>query len=279
MTRMRWTLVLSILAAAIIAAAHGCHQKVDSGKAVTLTLLLPQSDAVVFVNDVEALGQGVERKLKVRLDPGEDKLRIVARFYANDYTKITRPRLVKIVSSAVTVDFREPSEIEQDDIYIRYLPTPDDVVDAMCELAKVGEDDVVYDLGCGDGRLVFAAVQRFGAKRGVGIDMLADMIKECKKQAASAGIKDRTEFRVGNVLEIEDLSQASVVFLYMGDDINARLKPILKSTMKPGSRIVSHRFLMGDDWRPDKTVTVASTQGDFLIHLWTIKAKTPRRPG
>ena len=80
---------------------------------------------------------------------------------------------------------------------------------------------MVYDLGCGDGRLVVTAVQKFGCQRGVGIDMLEDLVKVSRERAAKAGVADKTEFRVGNVLEIEDLSSATVVFLYMGEEINA----------------------------------------------------------
>src|SRR5439155_26379587 len=158
-------------------------------------------------------------------------------------------------------------------------PTPQECVDAMCKMAKVGKEDVVYDLGCGDGRLVITAVKKFGAKRGVGIDLDAeglDLIGKCKEIAKKEGIADKVEFRKGDVLKVKDLSDATVVLLYMGDDINARLKPILQKTLKEGSRVVSHRFLMGEDWPPDRSEKVKSTMGDFPgyeneIHLWTIK--------
>ena len=150
------------------------------------------------------------------------------------------------------------------------VPTPSDFVDAMCNLAKVGKDDVVYDLGCGDGRMVITAVKKFGAKRGVGVDLDPALVKESKKKAEEAGVADRVEFRVGDVLKVKDLSDADVVLLYMGDDINNRLKPILRKTLKPGARVVSHRFTMGE-WKPTKSETMKGADGQtYHLHLWVI---------
>jgi cyclopropane fatty-acyl-phospholipid synthase-like methyltransferase len=131
---------------------------------------------------------------------------------------------------------------------------------------------VVYDLGCGDGRMVIAAVKKGGAKRGVGIDIDPQRVAESKANAKQAGVEDKVEFREGDVLKIPDLSDANVVLLYMGEDLNRQLKPILQKTLKPGSRIVSHRFTMGPDWKPDRTETIKGKDGDtYLLHLWTIK--------
>ena len=144
----------------------------------------------------------------------------------------------------------------------------------MCQMAKVSKDDVVFDLGCGDGRLVITAVKKFGAKKGVGVDLDPVRIKESKANAKEAGVEDKVEFRVGDVFKVKDLADANVVLLYMGDDVNELLKPILQKTLKPGSRVVSHRFLMGADWPPDQTETVRDTNiGDCEVHLWTIKKK------
>ena len=126
-----------------------------------------------------------------------------------------------------------------DDIVVRYVPTPAEVVEAMLKLGRVTKDDVVYDLGCGDGRMVIAPVRDGHAKRGVGVDIDPERIRESKANAKAAGVEDKVEFRVGNVLEIADLSTANVVLLYMGTDINLRLKPILLKTLKPGSMMSS----------------------------------------
>jgi len=245
-----------------------------SGKTIKLKLLLPQSDAVVSVDGKEVAGEGEERALTVTTAKGKDYVQLTAFWEPNNYTKITRPRKVEAKEGEVVVDFRKPSSAEKDDIVVRFVPTPDDVVEAMCKMAKVGKEDVVYDLGCGDGRMVITAVKQFDAKRGVGVDLDPDLVVKCKDAARAAGVSDKVQFRVGDVLKVEDMSDASVVLLYMGDDINARLKPILLKTLKPGSRVVSHRFLMGDDWRPDRTETIHSNAGyDCDIHLWEIKKK------
>jgi ribosomal protein L11 methylase PrmA len=136
-------------------------------------------------------------------------------------------------------------------------------------MAKVGPKDVVYDLGCGDGRMVIIAINKFGAKRGVGVDLDPERIKESKENAEKYKVADKVEFRVGDVLKIKDLRDADVVLLYMGDDINLRLRPILKQTLKPGARIVSHRFTMGD-WKPQRTITVNEEGEDYHLHLWRI---------
>jgi uncharacterized protein (TIGR03000 family) len=244
----------------------------------SITLLLPQDDAVVKVDGKEIEGKGIERILPGSVAAGKDTMTITAFWEPNNYTKITRPRKVVLKDGNITVDFRSPSDKEKDDIVVRFVPTPQEFVDAMCKLAKVTKDDVVYDLGCGDGRMVITAVKKFGAKRGVGVDIDPDLVKQCKEAAKKAGVADRVEFRVGDVLKVEDLSDATVVLLYMGDDINARLKPILKKTLKPGSRVVSHRFTMGEDWPPERSEKVKATYGEYPgyeneIHLWTIGNK------
>jgi cyclopropane fatty-acyl-phospholipid synthase-like methyltransferase len=140
----------------------------------------------------------------------------------------------------------------------------------MLKLGKVGKDDVVYDLGCGDGRIVVTAVKKFGAKKGVGIDLDPERIKESNANAKEAVVTDKVEFRLGDVMKIKDLENATVVTLYLGDELNEQLRPILQKRLKPGTRIVSHRFLMGD-WKPEKTETVMDRGSTIRVHLWTIK--------
>jgi uncharacterized protein (TIGR03000 family) len=252
------------------------------GKTITLKLLLPQDDALVKVDGKEVEGKGSERKLTVTTAKDKDYVLVTAFWEPNNYTKITRPRKVTAKDGEVVVDFIKRSDKELDDIVVRWVPTPPEFVDGMCKMAKVGKDDIVYDLGCGDGIMVFTAVKKFGAKRGVGIDIDEDLIKKCKTAAAEAKLTDRVEFRVGDVLKVKDLSDATVVLLYMGDDINERLKPILQKTLKPGARVVSHRFLMGDDWPPDRSEEIECTvypgtdsryEYKNKIHLWEIKKK------
>jgi precorrin-6B methylase 2 len=195
----------------------------------------------------------------------------------NNYTKITRTKTVSVKGKdAVTVDLRKEDPAKPDDIVVRYVPTPDDVVEAMCKMAKVTNQDIVYDLGCGDGRMVIMAVEKFKAKRGVGVDLDPARVMDSKENAKKHGVEDKVEFRQGDVLKIKDLPDATVILLYMGDDINKRLAPILQG-LKPGTRVVSHRFTMGD-WKPDRTETINSSAGYACdIHLWVIKGKKDKQ--
>jgi uncharacterized protein (TIGR03000 family) len=154
---------------------------------------------------------------------------------------------------------------------VPYVPTPDVVVEAMLKLADVKPSDVVYDLGCGDGRIVVTAVTKYKAKKGLGIELAPERVKLSKANAERNGVKDKVEIREGDVLKIQDVSEASVVTLYLLPDINEKLKPMLQKTLKPGSRVVSHDFDMGDDWKPEKEVTVKDETGrEHTIFLWTI---------
>ncbi|HEY7330468.1 MAG TPA: TIGR03000 domain-containing protein [Gemmataceae bacterium] len=189
--------------------------------------------------------------------------------------KVTRKVTVE-AGKSVEVDMSEANLKKGDILFIRFVPTPPQVIEGMMKLANVGADDVVFDLGCGDGSLVVAAVKQFHAKRGVGIDLDPQRIREAKAKAKAEGVEDKVEFRQGNVLEVEDLSKATVVMLYMSDEMNQKLMPIFQKQLKPGSRIVSHRFTMGE-LKPEKTVTVDLPDEEIpeekQIHLWTIGKK------
>lgn len=147
-----------------------------------------------------------------------------------------------------------------------YVPTRDTVVDAMLRMAKVESDDVVYDLGSGDGRIVIAAAKKFGA-RGVGIDIDPERISESQENARNARVTDKVKFIKADLFE-SDFSEATVVTLYLLGRLNERLKPMLFEQLKPGTRIVSHAFDMGD-WQPEQTQMVDGT----TIYLWTIPEK------
>ncbi len=149
---------------------------------------------------------------------------------------------------------------------VHYVPTRQAVVDAMLELAKVTEDDVVYDLGCGDGRIVVTAAKKYGAT-GTGIDIDPQRIKEANANAEKAGVTDKVKFVEANLFE-SDVSEASVVTLYLLNSLNLKLRPILLEQLKPGTRIVSHAFNMGD-WEPEKTIQVDGA----TVHMWTVPEK------
>jgi len=145
-----------------------------------------------------------------------------------------------------------------------YVPTPPRVVDAMLRMARVTGQDVVYDLGCGDGRIPITAALKYGA-RGVGIDLDPKRIEDATENAKAAGVTDKVRFNAENVFDT-DFRDATVVFLYMSLDVNQRLMPKLKA-LKPGSRVVSHVFDMGPAWPPDER---GGTDGK-TYYLWVIR--------
>lgn len=158
------------------------------------------------------------------------------------------------------------SSVLGQEIDVIYVPTQEPVVEAMLKLAKVDSTDVVYDLGSGDGRIVIAAAKNFGAK-GVGIDIDPQRIEEANANAVTANVTGMVEFRKADLFE-SDFSEASVVTLYLMSGLNLRLRPILMKQLKPGTRVVSHSFSMGD-WEPEKTEEVDGQ----TIYLWTIPEK------
>ena len=153
---------------------------------------------------------------------------------------------------------------------VRYEPTATDVVQVMLRLADVKAGDVVYDLGCGDGRIVIAAARQAGA-RGVCVDIDPQRIAESRENAQRAGVLERIEFLNQDLLAT-DVSQATVVMLFLSGELNLRVRPKLLRELKPGARVVSHWHDMGD-WPPQQTVLVASDGRERSVYLWTIPAK------
>ena len=149
---------------------------------------------------------------------------------------------------------------------VPYVPTSNAVVEAMLQLANVTSKDVVYDLGCGDGRIVITAAKKYGAT-GTGIDINPHRITEANKNAAAAQVTDKVKFVEGDLFDT-DFSEATVVTLYLLPAVNLKLRPILLKQLKPGTRIVSHAFDMGD-WKPEETREVNGS----TIYFWTVPGK------
>jgi SAM-dependent methyltransferase len=170
--------------------------------------------------------------------------------------------LVVCVTAGCVAEGQSPST-EQIPINTPYVTTPPQIVDAMLELANVSSSDTVFDLGCGDGRIVISAAKKYGAGA-VGIDINPARIEEARANALSAGVTDRVSFEVNDLFEA-DIRNATVVALYLLPEANMRLRPRLLRELRPGTRVVSHGFDMGD-WKPDKEKLV---DGEH-VYLWTI---------
>ncbi|HZP47837.1 MAG TPA: class I SAM-dependent methyltransferase [Vicinamibacterales bacterium] len=147
---------------------------------------------------------------------------------------------------------------------VKYVPTPQNVVEEMLAMARVTSADIVWDLGSGDGRIPITAARTFGA-RGVGVEIDRQLVQQARENARQAGVADRVWFVEGDLFDT-DFSSATVVTLFLMPKVNEALMPKLKA-LKPGSRVVSHMWDMGPDWEPDETRDVNS----LLIRLWTVK--------
>jgi SAM-dependent methyltransferase len=153
---------------------------------------------------------------------------------------------------------------------VPFVPTPPEVVDKMLEMASVGSNDLVYDLGSGDGRIVITAAKERGA-RGVGIDLNPQRVAEAKVNAKEANVEDKVQFRVDDLYKT-DLSDATVVTLYLLNSVNRELRPQLWKQLKVGTRVVSHAFDMGDEWPPERVEQVDGR----TIYYWTITEKNKK---
>ena len=182
---------------------------------------------------------------------------------------MTRRLILTVLAAAILVSIgaaaQQPTQppLRRPDIH--WVPTPPPVVDAMLKLADVKPSDVVYDLGCGDGIIVATAAQKYGA-RAVGIDIDPQRVKEATERAQKMGVSDKVKIVEGDLFE-SNISDATVVTLYLLQSLNIKLMPKLKKDLKPGTRIVSQSFDMGPTWPPEKTVEVDGRP----VYLWTIK--------
>jgi len=266
-----------VSAALLVAGTPGVQGQDAKTAEAKVKILVPEDTTELKANDQPTKATGDERMFKSPPIKAGEKLRYTfkALIEPNNYTKITRTYVIDVEGGKeYTVDMRKADPKWADDIKVRYVPTPMDAVRAMLKMAKVAKDDVVYDLGCGDGRLVSYAVKEFGAKRGYGVDIEPERIDDSNKLAKEIGVQDKVKFEIKDVQQIKDVSDADVVLLYMGDDLDMVMRPVLMTTLKPGSRVVSHRFLMGD-WMPDRSETITTSEGERVdIHLWNITEKT-----
>ncbi len=266
--------VIAGFAALTALAAKPAVAQAQKGVKSKITVTVPQDDAELQIEKKVMKTAGKVREFDTpELEAKKMyEYEFVATWKPNNYTVITRTRVEKFVAGdAVVVDLtKEPKDGDpKDKAVIRFVPTPDDVVDAMIKLGKVGKDDVVFEPGCGDGRIIVASVKA-GAKKAVGIDLDEERVKESNAAVKAAGLGDKIDIRKGDALEVKDYGDATVVMLYMGDEFDLLVRPVLVRELKVGSRIVSHRFTMGD-WKTDETKTITGQDGEeYLVHLWTV---------
>lgn len=277
-----------LLAFAIVLAFGFAASAQDKKAPATIKLLLPESpvrttlkvEGKELAASEKAEKEGVRVLVTPELEPGKTyAYKIEASIVPNNYTTIVRTREITFkAGEELTLDLRKKDDKIADNVVIRWVPTPKIVVKDMCELAKVGKDDVVMDPGCGDAIMIITAVQDFKAKKAKGVDYDPKKAKESQENVEKAGLKDKISVKEGNALKLgaDDLGDVTVLMLYMGNELNIRLRPLIWEHMKPGARVVSHRFIMGD-WKPDKTIKV-TREGDygiedFTLHVWTVTGK------
>jgi uncharacterized protein (TIGR03000 family) len=251
------------------------EKKDDKKKAKSkLKILVPQDDAELQIEGKATKPTGATREFETpELEVGKPyEYTFSVTWRPNNYTVLTRTKSLEFKGGEdVTADLTKADPKNPDKAVIRWVPTPDDIVAEMIKLGKVGKDDVVFEPGPGDSRVLIAAVKA-GAKKGVGVELDAKKVEESKDNIKKAGLEKQITVTEGDALKA-DYSEATVVMLYMGNEFNNLLRPVLEKQLKPGTRIVSHRFVMGD-WAPDKTVKVTGTDGDeYTLHLWTVKEK------
>jgi uncharacterized protein (TIGR03000 family) len=242
-----------------------------------MAVAMPHADAELVVDGRTIPGSGLRREIDTPpLERGAAyTYSVAATWRPNSYTTMTRTKSVAFRAGepiAVDLTVDDPG----DRVRVVYVPTPDDMVAEMIKLAGVGPADVVFEPGCGDARITIAAVKA-GARKGVGVDIDADRVTDSRRLVKDAGLENRIEIRQGDALDIRDLSEATVVFLYMGDHFNLLIRPHLWRELKVGARVVSHRFTMGD-WKPDRSVSVGPYESpEYELHLWTVTEEIKRR--
>ncbi|MDB5308569.1 MAG: Methyltransferase domain protein [Gemmataceae bacterium] len=252
------------------------EKKGDSKKTKSkLKLTVPQDDAELLIEGKTTKPTGATREFETpEIEPGKlYEYSFSVTWRPNNYTVLTRTKTVEFKGGdEIVVDLTKQDPKTPDKAVVRWVPTPDDIVAEMIKLAKVTGDDVAYEPGPGDGKVLIAAVKA-GAKKAVGIEIDPKKAAEATESVKKAGLADKITIIEGDALKDRDYSEASVVFLYMGNEFNNLLRPILEKQLKPGTRIVSHRFVLGD-WAPDKTITVTGLDGDeYKLHIWIVKDK------
>ena len=270
-------LSLFFFSAALTTTSVPAQEKKDEKKKAKskLKITVPQDDAELLIEGKATKPTGTTREFETpELEVGKlYEYTFATTWRPNNYTTLTRTKSIEFKGGEdVSADLTKADPKNPDKAVIRWVPTPDDVVAEMLKLGGVKKDDVVYEPGPGDGRVLIASIKA-GAKKAVGIEIDPKKAEEAKDNVKKAKLDKEITIIEGDALKDRDYSEATVVMLYMGNEFNNLLRPILEKQLKPGTRIVSHRFEMGD-WKPEKTIKVTGADGDeYTLHLWVVKEK------
>jgi uncharacterized protein (TIGR03000 family) len=269
-------LALCFMSGGVAGLVSAQEKKVEQKKVKSkLKITVPQDDAELLIEGKMTKPTGLVREFETpEIDAGKAyEYSFSVTWRPNNYTTLTRTKNIEFkAGDDIIVDLTKEDPKNPDKAVIRWVPTPHDIVEEMIKLAGVKEGDVVYEPGPGDGRVLIACVKK-GAKKAVGIEIDPKKVAEAREEAKKAKVDDKVTIIEGDALKDRDYSEATVVMLYMGNEFNNLLRPILEKQLKPGTRIVSHRFVFGD-WMPDKSITVMGEDGDeYKLHLWVVKEK------
>jgi uncharacterized protein (TIGR03000 family) len=242
------------------------QEKSKEKKPAVLILKVP-ADAKLEVDGVPTKQTGETRRFESPpLPPGTYTYTIKV-LLPTGGAEQTRMRQVRVeAGKEVEVDLRPGKDKDSSEII--FVPTPQSVVEKMLEFAKVTKDDLVYDLGCGDGRIVVTAAKKYGA-RGVGVDIDPVRVKEAQALAKKEGVEKLVEIRLGDALNVPDIGNATVVMTYMLPEFMARMEPGLKKNLKPGTRVVAHDYPL-PNWKATEEKTVQSENWEHRLYLWRV---------
>jgi len=248
-------------------------KKAEEKKPATLRVILP-AGAKLLIDAYEARQTGTERVFETPpLEPGKTFEYTLVATWAPEVgaREIKRMAVAQVRAGKETVIDMNQNSKDASSSQVVYVPTDQAAVDKMLEMAKVTKDDVVFDLGCGDGRIVVTAAKKYGA-RGVGVDIDPVRVKEALANVKEAKVEDLVEIRQGDALKVPDISKATVVTLYMLPEFMEKLKPILLKELKPGTRIVAHDYPL-PGLEPKATATIPRKVGIYphRLYLWHVK--------
>lgn len=287
-TRMRLVTRLTVALAVVVAAVGGRAgaqgtpapaQPMPTGVKSKVKVTVPQDDAELTVEKVVAKTPGKVREFDTPdLEAGKRYIYdFVVTWKPNKFTTITRKSTRKFTAGdAVDVDLTKDEG--NDKAVVALKPPTDDVIGELMKVAKITKDDVACEPGCGDARTLIAAVKA-GAKSAVGVQADEGKVKAAKEQVKKAELEGKVTFQQVEPADGKDYAEATVVFLYLGEEVNTALRPVLLRDLKPGSRIVSYRFKMSD-WPPTGTNKGVNADGDnYEIYTWTVTGEDKTKFG